>query len=862
MKQKLSYFALLMGALLLQACGGGGGLAGNAKDSTDPLIPLPVVDDGSDRPRPSDSALVIKSDGSQLKDVQGKVVYLRGANIEFGAKPFDRFKNITAIRDVRSNVVRLQLSKTTKKEELEGALVEISDKGMVALLTLVDSTLTCKDDTDALDGAVNKLWLDTWLSVIAQDRFQPHLMINYAHQWGPKSVFTENTVGYGDYIEAHKLAIRQFRKAGLRVPLVIDASGCGQDYFSFTAGRSRELKAADEKGNIVLSVHAFGESWNTDDRVRTAITKLSETNMPIVMSGMGGTGVDAFDIDIAGIIKKAIGDGGLVLNIPWQTSGDKAAYSIALDSPLFLTGGSLKTDVYIPKTYTDNGKLGIVLYLKDAQGRYANTGWTQASNLVFNSWNKLSFKLTSVAALKESGAYVEDGFDLGAVQKIGYEIVANGKPVDVSAPLIIDNLTVYPGIPPVYKKGFDTGADEWDKDWGPFDVASADGKLSITPTGGGDGGINLQGWKAPSFYDIPLSKPLEVAVRIFVPATYSGDTNLGMKIYGKDAGWGWIDGPSSSLASYAGTWATVKLNVDFSGAKGPANAFGIQFYGLGGAKAEPMLIDWIEIYDPSKKNTKIINAQQLGATFGTDNEAFSVIWDKQASAVVANGVMEVSNTNVSGDADVAIGKGDINSKQLNLTGPITIKAKVFIPESFAGNTDFFFNFFMQDSNWSHYSFPAMKIDQFQVGKWTEIEIVENAFTPNFNRKGSLQHFGFQFGGPVKGTIKIDDIQIWGNVEIEDAKPILTIGFESQAEIDKVKYDYSQGGLSESALSASTAKFWGSSTLPFSWIANTWKGSDGLDLSNSESAVDLTARGETIVNGVGGIKQTSAPVNFK
>ena len=78
----------------------------------------------------------------------------------------------------------------------------------------------------------------------------------------------------------------------------------------------------------------------------------------------------------------------------------------------------------------------------------------------------------------------------------------------------------------------------------------------------------------------------------------------------------------------------------------------------------------------------------------------------------------------------------------------------------------------------------------------------------------------------------------------------------------MKYDYSQGGLSESALSASTAKFWGSSTLPFSWIANTWKGSDGLDLSNSESAVDLTARGETIVNGVGGIKQTSAPVNFK
>lgn len=859
MKQKYSYIALLMGALMLQACGGGGGLAGDEKDSTDPLIPEPVVDDGSDRPRPSDSTLFIKADGWQLKDVAGQPIFLRGINVHYGENPLARINNIAGVHDVGSNVVRLELSATTRKEELEGALVDIVDKGMIALLTLVDSSLTCKDDADALDKVIEDLWLGDWLEVIAQDRFQPHLMINIAYQWGPKNVFTENTVGYGDYLEAHKLAIRQFRKAGLRVPLVIDAAGCGQDYYSFTAGRSRELRVADEQANLVLSVHGFGETWNNDDRVRTAISKLNETNMPVVMSGFGGSDVD--DVDHLGIMKKAVGDGGLVFDIPWQTSDDKAAYSITLDEVLYLdNGGSIRTDVYIPKKYVTDGKLRIVMYLKDTNGRYANTGWSQASNLNFDAWNRLSFKLPNVEAMQTSGAYVEDGFDLGAVQKIGYEIVANGKPADISAPLIFDNLTVFPGIQPEYQTGFDSDNAEWDLDWGPLTLGHADGALSVTPTGAGDGGINLQGWKAPSFFAIPLTKPLDVTLRIFVPASYSADTNLGLKVYGKDADWSWIDGPSASLVAGLGNWTNIKLRVDFSAAKAPHNAFGIQFYGLSGANAEPILIDSIKISDPSKTNTKIVNAMQLGSSFDGDADSYSVIWDKFATSAVVDGALEITNTNISGEADVAVGKGDIASKQLNLKGPITLKVKVFVPESFAGS-NFYFQMFMQDSTWSHDFIWRWELSELVVGQWNELERTSDDFPAGFVRTGGLNNFVVQFGGAVNGTIKVDDIQIWGDVEVEDAQPILTVSFESQSEIDSVIFDSAQGGLSEGVLGGANAKYWGYSTLPFGWVANSWIGAGGYDISESESAVDLTLRGEDIVSGPFGIEMTSRPASF-
>lgn len=127
--------------------------------------------------------------------------------------------------------------------------------------------------------------------------------------------------------------------------------------------------------------------------------------------------------------------------------------------------------------------------------------------------------------------------------------------------------------------------------------------------------------------------------------------------------------------------------------------------------------------------------------------------------------------------------------------------------------------------------------------------------------GNPLWLGFQFGGPgVDATIKIDDLQIWGNVEVEDAQPILVQNFDTVESVDTFAFDYASG-LDESSLAANNAKFWGVSTLPFGWIANSWIGSEGFDMCYSESAVDLTPCGDEIVNGAKGIAETSIKANF-
>ncbi|HTF97275.1 MAG TPA: hypothetical protein VL995_14150 [Cellvibrio sp.] len=870
MKFKFSYIALFMSSLLLQACGGGGGLAGDEKDSTDPLIPEPVVNDGSDRPRPSESTPFIKADGWLLKDVAGQPIFLRGTNILFGDNPIERIKNITPASEIGSNVVRLQVKKTTRKEELEGALVDIVSKRMIALVTLVDDSLTCKDDADELDKVVTELWLGTWLEVIAQDRFQPHLMLNLAHQWGPKDVFTENTVGYGDYLEAHKLAIREVRKAGLKVPLVIDAAGCGQDYYAFTAGRARELKAADAQGNLVLSVHGFGTTWNTDEKIRAALTNLAKTNTPILMSGFGGSGVAAEnEVDHLSIMKKGYGDGGMGILIPWQSAEDKAAYSMALEEPLFLRGASIRADVYVSKSYVDDGKLGIVMYLKDANGRYANTGWTQANGLSFDAWNKLNFKLTSVDYLKGMGAYVEDDFDLGAIEKIGFEIVANGKPASVVGGLIIDNLTVFPGIPPVYKIDFDAGINGWQTHWGPFTTAVVDNQLNVAPTGSGWGAVGIAQWTTGDLNTLPLKSPIEVVARVFVPESYAGETGASITAMAQFSNDDWSkkeDFESTTGVSFgtlkAGAWNTIKINADFSSATLTARSFGFAIGGFSAAKSEPLIFDFVEVNDPNKTNTKIVTALQMSNNFNDgDAKKYTVYWGKMASMAIVDGVMEITNTNTSGNADVAVGKDDISKQPLNFEGPVTVKMKVFVPESFAG-TDFYFQTLMQDSDdWKPDFIVQWGIDKFTPGAWTEFSYTVDSFPEGFNRKGHINNFVIQFGGNVNGTIKVDDIEIYGNVEVEDSAPILTIGFESQAEADAFKFDYASGGLSEGVLAAGNAKAWTNSTLPFGWIANSWIGNGGYDMSTSEGAVVLTPRGEEIANGQYGIKMTSIPASF-
>jgi hypothetical protein len=121
----------------------------------------------------------------------------------------------------------------------------------------------------------------------------------------------------------------------------------------------------------------------------------------------------------------------------------------------------------------------------------------------------------------------------------------------------------------------------------------------------------------------------------------------------------------------------------------------------------------------------------------------------------------------------------------------------------------------------------------------------------------------QYGNVPAGIIKIDDIEIYGDIQVDDSQPILHVDFSTQAQHDAFKFDFAGGGFSESAVA--TAKYPDWRVVPFGWTASSWKGHTGdaavLDISKDEDLVNLTERGEQIVNGDYGIKDTSVPASF-
>lgn len=876
MKLRLSYTAFLTSILLLQACGGGGGGNLLSDDSDrDPLVPPPGVDDGSDRPRPPENAAVITTDEIFLYDVANAPTFLRGIDLNFAEKPVERINGITAISDTGANVVRLQLDANTTDVQLEGALAKVVENGMLAVISLVDAEkLQCVDNNEFLLSAVDDLWLNKWLPVIAQDRFQSRVMINIASGWGPANIFNSDSLGYAQYIDTYKALIRKFRLAGFKLPLVIDAPGCGSDYNAFVAGRAQELLAADQEKNIVLSVNANGSRWNTGEKVLYAATQLTNQGVPYILSGISGSGVGENPVDHMDIIKKSKGDSAVVFNVPWQSTEDMSAYVMNLDDPIDLRFGSaMSLDVYLSRVlmqfvnpgdgkFKPTGEMSVALYAKDANGNVMRVGATQAKEIRPNAWHGLRYDLPRYAADPSMLLNGSTDFDLSAVTAIGFQVLANGKPVNINGQIGLDDLQVYPGVQPVFMATFDSSVEGWSVAWGPGAVGQQDGALTVMPTDAGDFALALPSDLAGA---IDFDRELTAKINIFLPSEYSGDA-LWLNLYGQfGADWsGWGSAPLSAAALVPGQWTelttTFRLdaNLDFT----TVQRFGLQVGGYVMPKTQPILIDSFIIEDPLARPTKTIIASQYKASFSSGTEGFEPAWGTEVTVTQADGELLAT---VPVNSAAAVNKADIKGVQeVDFSGGISVKARIFVPEGFTGE-NFWLKFFFQDGQWNHMDLePTLTATDLTEGEWNDVEFSVNQYPANFSRSLSPNMFAFQVGGnAVAGTVKLDDIEILGEVKIDDTQPMLTYDFSTPEQFARFTPDISLSTFDESVLFSSKMSGW--KIVPYGWIATTWIGSgesEALSISSSEDLVQLTERGEEVVNGEGGIAQTSIPANVE
>jgi len=879
MKFKSYSWALFAGALLLQGCGGGGGLVSNSDKDQNPLNPAPGVEDPTARPRPTATALTITTDTATIYDAAKQPLLLRGVDMKLGANvTVSRINGIRAIKDTDSNVIRLYINEETTDPDLEAALIKVVEQGLVAIVTLDSEKLRCSDNTAALNSAVDNLWLKKWLGVIAQDRFQPHLIINIANSWGPDGIFNPDSFGYQDYVEANKAMINKFRTAGFKVPIAIDAP-CGQDFNAFARDRARTLLAADAAKNIILSVQADGSRWNTGDKLTSAVTNLMEAGVPFAITSFTGSGLGETPIDHLDLIQKSAGDRALSLNLPWTTTGDSAAYTLTIPNGANLAGGAeLSTNVYLDSRYLElqklsdaegklvpTGKMQFSLYIKDVNGNSLRLGSVEAKDLRGYQWNKLRYAVPKTPEDIDQANLINGSatFDLTKVTHVGFQLAANGKSPDIKAAFKLDDLTILPGTPPMHTYKFDSSTEGWEGLWGkPQEIAQADGSLTLLTKGG-----ELVIGKTLGGGELDFTKELLFTVRIKIPVDDTMPSWAGGQMIAK-FGSGYTERYKGfSVGDLPrGEWVDWKIAVDFRDDPSASDVKELifQFWNLAAVPTSPILIDSITVIDVNAKPTKIITDTQYKTSFAKNTDGFVVDWGGKSTLAAVDG--ELVFTTLAGDGGL-VNKSNVNSvNEIDFKGGITVKVKMFIPADYAAN-DLWIQFIFQDGQWKHFNFaPSLGLGDFKLGEWTEFEFKVKAedFPADFSRTLKPNVFGFQYANTVAGAIKVKDIEIIGQLVVDDSQPLFNATFTTDQQFNDVTADFTEGAFTTSALTVAKAKSW--KIIPFGWLAYSWFGNTGeeavLNISSVEDIVDLTPRGEEIVNSEFGVVETSLPANFK
>lgn len=911
MKMRLVFPLILISSLFLSGCDSSDGLLDD-KESTDHIVPERPEPGDPKRPRPSEDAPVITSDVHTIYDVDGQPILFRGINLEYGGEvEFNKSLGIDAVAAVGSNVVRLLLNEDTTANTLETALRQIVNANLVAILSLngPGGEPFCTDNQEALVGSVEKLWLDRWLPVLAQDQFQPYMMFNLARGWGPVGINDANSSGYLGYLANYKTAIREIRKAGFKVPLVIDAPGCGEDFNAFLGDRARELRVADLEGNTVLSLSAYGELWNSPDELNFNLTAMANESAPFILAEMGGSGSQGeSSVDHLAIMAKAMGDNALIFDIPWVTADDKATYAQIFETPLNLVGAAVLYDLFVPRQYVTEGNLQINLFLEDSAGRTAIIE-QMVSALRRDNWTKVR---REIAGLNSVITHSENPIDLTAITKLGFSFAANGKSETIRGDIRVDNVVIERGgePEPILNATFSSATEGFQRSWGAGagltenPVAAVDGALHIQPVWGvdandGDGGGNARTQIEVSNYtplSFDMSQPFSVSLDVFIPEEYA-EENIQFTFVLKDGGWQygqlyWVG--DADLPR--GVTTTLKIDVEdisalpgisnsFVGV-GPPNAVAFAFSGITSAKSEPIVVDNFRITVPSQ-----LNANELfRAGFDADTGGFSRSWGAGAETGAApitqeNGELSVlpvwgagaNDGDGGGSATAKIEVSNYAALAMDMAEPFTIAMDIFIPEEYASES-LELKIFVKDGGWQYAQIGYFGHAQLMRGvtqpitvEITNILNEASYLAPDFSAAGAPNAFGFEIGGVT--TLKSEPIRVDNFVvsKPEAAKEVvMAFDFSAEDQVSAFQATPSASTFTESALTMSRQQDYG--VAPFGWLAWSWYGNSGdkavLDLSTEEAfeipaaqAVSLTERGVEIIQGPNGIVETAEPVNF-
>ena len=241
------------------------------------------------------------TEGKSIYDSCGEKILLRGVNkmTVWTDKAGACFPEIAK---TGANSVRIVWTiKDGTMEELDSAITACVKEKMIPIIELHDAT--CKWDMELMDK-LTAYWTDKKMISIIQ-KHEKYLIINYGNEIGDWKVSST------DYTETYTAIIKKMRKAGIKVPIMLDMPKCGQDDNTFYS-TSEDIVKADPEHNVIFSLHMW---WPNDgpQRVEDTFMAAEDIKAPLVVAEFAHKGVGC-----AGAIPyKAILEFGQKYGIGW-----------------------------------------------------------------------------------------------------------------------------------------------------------------------------------------------------------------------------------------------------------------------------------------------------------------------------------------------------------------------------------------------------------------------------------------------------------------------------------------------------------------------------------------------------------------
>ncbi len=220
-------------------------------------------------------------EGRHLYDRFGNKVILYGVNKMVIWTDRDGVPSFSEIAKTGANVVRIVWLTEGSPEELDTAITNAVNNKLIPMIDCHDST----GKWDYLQVCVDYWVRPDVLAVLK--KHEAYLLINIANEAG------QTVVGDDAYRAGYTLAIWRMRAAGIHVPLILDASGYGQDINGLQKN-GPYLIQIDPDHNLMFSIHMWWPSaWRGAGVKQLVIDEIKESvelDLPLIVGEFANKG--------------------------------------------------------------------------------------------------------------------------------------------------------------------------------------------------------------------------------------------------------------------------------------------------------------------------------------------------------------------------------------------------------------------------------------------------------------------------------------------------------------------------------------------------------------------------------------------